>query len=180
MSTEWKQGTFGCMEDCSTCKFQQCLYKYIKEMNLRAFWVQACSAVAACRARSTPRRRAWTSPASSACCWAAACPGSPPGSSGGKPGRNTGLKHEQWTQAWTLKENLIMYPHQGDDMDDLLCSCCCTAFVQCQVMLLATIEDMWRLISDYYLIIANIDIMVDGCRGCCERGILLNMAHFHI
>ena len=27
MSTEWKQGTFGCMEDCSTCKFQQCLYK---------------------------------------------------------------------------------------------------------------------------------------------------------
>merc|ERR1712079_954598 len=57
----------------------------------------ACSAVAACPARSTPRRRAWTSPASSACCSAAACPGSPPGSSGGKPGRNTGLKEMIWT-----------------------------------------------------------------------------------
>ena len=143
MSTEWKQGTFGCMEDCSTCKFQHCLYKYIKEMNLRIFWVQACSAVAACPARSTPTQRAWTSPASSACCSAAACPGWPPGSSGGKPGRNTGLKYEQLIQADLI--SIIIYPFQGDDMDDLLCSCCCTAFVQCQVMLLATIES-WLVI----------------------------------
>merc|ERR1711884_910803 len=49
---------------------------------------RACSAVAACPARSTPTQRAWTSPAS---------PGWQPGSSGGKPGRNTGLKEMIWT-----------------------------------------------------------------------------------
>ena len=43
------------------------------------------------------------------------------------------IKHKQ-----ILYQNI--YPFQGDDMDDLLCACCCTAFVQCQVMLLASTE----------------------------------------
>ena len=141
----------------------------IRDEYLLTFWLQACAAGAASPARSTTRRRAWTSPASSARCWAAANPGWPPSCSGGKQGRNTGLMYEQWTQAWSyqIKADLIIitYPHQGDEIDDLVWSCYCAPCVQCQVMLLLSQCKSW-LWSHF---ITNVDIIVDCCWGYCER-----------
>ena len=62
---------------------------------------------------------------------------------------------------------LIIYPHQGDEIDDLVWSCYCTPCVQCQVRLLLSLCKSWLWSHSHFNI--NVDFIVDCFWGYCEK-----------